>query len=64
MKMFMMKFVTTNMIMRLRINVLLSVRPSGSVSLIGALCITLARGSSGRSLSTRGSGSRVAAFGP
>ena len=59
-----MKFMTTKMMRRLRINVLVSVRPSGSVSLVGVLCITLAHGSSGGLLSTRGSGSRVAAFGP
>ena len=59
-----MKFMTTNTMRRLRICVLLSVHPSGSVFPCGALCGTLARGSSGRSSSTWGSGSCVAALCP
>ena len=62
--MFTTKFMTTRKMRRLRINVLLSVRPSGSVIPCVALCITLARGSSGRSLSTRGSRPGVAASWP
>ena len=63
-KMFNTKLSAVRIMKRLRICVLLSVRPSGSVALCGALCISLARGSSGRSFSTRGSGSRAAAGGP
>ena len=62
--MFTIKFVTTSIMMRLRINVLVFARPSGSVFPCGALCGTLACGSSGRFSSTRGSGSRVAALCP
>ena len=59
-----MKLSTVRIMKRLRICVLVSVRPSGSVTLLSALLFALAHGGSGRTFWTRDTGPCVSASGP
>ena len=59
-----MKLMTTRKMKRLRICVLMSVRPSGSVTLFSASLSALAHGASGRMLRAWGMLPRVTASGP
>ena len=63
-KMFNMKLMTVRKMKRLRICVLMSVRPSGSTALLSATFSALALGASGRMFWTWGNLAHVAASGP